>query len=248
MPPITAPVVQFGPAIPDYNAPQVIPVVPQMVAPGPIVVPVADRDVAWDNIVDVVDDYFKVAREDRVRLVGDVLTEGQIETYPLTGATLLEPWRGDSATFYERLESTLQSIRRRAFVRVMPEASGYLVDVTVLKELEDVVRPQHATAGAATFRYDTSIDRSTEAEPILSRQVGDAPRPVSNPAQTAGWIGIGRDAALEQLMLARIQDRLTRGPIIAHPAPQAVVAPQAVPIFGPPPVATDVGLPPINAR
>jgi hypothetical protein len=248
MPSMTPPVVEFGPAVPAYNAPQVISVAPQVIAPGPVVVPVADRDVAWDNIVDVVDDYFKVAREDRVRLVGDVLTEGQIETYPLTGATLLEPWRGDSVGFYERLESTFQSMRRRALVRVMPEASGYLVDVTVLKELEDVVRPQHATAGAATFRYDTTIDRGTEAEPVLSRQVGDAPRPVANPTQTVGWIGMGRDPVLEQVMLARIQERLTRGPIIAHPAPPPVVAPQAVPIFGPPPAATDVGLPPSNVR
>src|SRR5688572_32207595 len=104
MPPMTPPVVTFGPAVPAYNPPQVILPGAQAALPNPIVVPVTDRDVAWDNIVDVVDDYFKIEREDRVQLIGDILNEGQIETFPQTGATLLEPWRPDSANAYERLE------------------------------------------------------------------------------------------------------------------------------------------------
>jgi hypothetical protein len=242
---MTPPVVAFGPAVPAYNPPEVIIPGSQAALPNPIVVPVTDRDVAWDNIVDVVDDYFKIEREDRVQLIGDVLNEGQIETFPQTGATLFEPWRGDSANAYERLESTLQSIRRKAMVRVIPDASGYVVDVAVFKELEDVERPMYATTGAAVFRHDNSLDRNTEAEPSLARQVGDQVRPVANPRPTTGWIGIGRDAALEHELLARIHERLTRGPIIAHPTPAPVTAVETVPIFGPP-AATDVGLPPSN--
>jgi len=245
MPPMTPPVVAFGPAVPAYNPPQVPSMVAQVAVPNPILVPAADRDVAWDNLVDVVDDFFKIEREDRVRLTGDILNEGQIETFPQTGATLLEPWRPDSANAYERLESTLQSIRRKAFIRVIPDAGGYLVDVAVFKELEDVERPMYATTGAAVFRTDNTLDRNTEAEPSLARQVGDQPRPVANSRPTAGWIGIGRDAALEQELLARIHERLTRGPIIVRPAPALVTPGQTVPIFGPP-VATDVGLPPSN--
>lgn len=259
MPPMTPPMVGFGPAVPAYNPPQIVPTVARGI-PNPIPVPVTDRDVAWDNIVDVVDDYFKIEREDRVQLVGDILTEGQIETFPQTGATLLEPWRGDSANAYERLESTLQSIRRTALVRVIPDAGGYLVDVTVLKELEDVERPMYATTGAAVFRHDNTFDRNTEAEPSLARQVGDQPRPVANPRQTAGWIGKGRDGALEQELLARIHDRLTHGPLVTRPVPAPVIPGQGVPILaapvvGPaapgsavvlPPAASDVGLPPSN--
>ena len=151
MPPMTPPVVAFGPPVPAYNPPQLVPTVVQSAVSNPILVPVTDRDVAWDNIVDVIDDYFKIQREDRVHQIGDILSEGQIETFPQTGATFLEPWRGDSANFYERLESTFQSIRRKAVVRVIPDASGFLVDVTVLKELEDVERPMYATAAQQLF-------------------------------------------------------------------------------------------------
>ena len=42
-------------------------------------------------------------------------------------------------------------MRRRAVVRVIPAQGGHWVDVAVFKELEDVVKPEHATAGAATF-------------------------------------------------------------------------------------------------
>jgi hypothetical protein len=206
---------------------------------------VADHDAAWDGIVDVVDDYFKIEREDRVHVVGEYLNEGQIETFYQTGATLFEPWRGDSANAYERLESTLQSIRRKAFVRVMPDASGYLVEVNVLKELEDVERPMYATTGAAVFRYDNSVDRNTEPQPALARQVGDQARPVANAPDTKGWIDLGRDPALEQELLLKIQDRLTHGPLIARPAPAPVTPGQTVPLFGPP-VVSDVGLPPSN--
>jgi hypothetical protein len=245
MPPMTPPVVEFGPPVAAYNPPQMIPTVVTAAVPNPILVPVTDHDAAWDGIVDVVDDYFKIEREDRVHVVGDYLNEGQIETYYQTGATLFEPWRGDSANAYERLESTLQSIRRKALVRVIPDASGYQVDVTVLKELEDVERPMYATTGAAVFRYDNSVDRNTEPESALARQVGDQARPVANPRDTKGWIGLGRDAALEQELLLKIQDRLTHGPLIARPAPAPVTPGQTVPIFGPP-VVSDVGLPPSN--
>ncbi len=244
MPPMTPPVVEFGPAVPQYNLPQLPAGGAAIGTVNPLRVAVSDREVAWDTVVDAVDDFFKIEREERVKLVGDILTEGQITTFPQSGATLLEPWREDSVNFTERLESTLQSIRRRATVRVVPEAEGYLIDVVVLKELEDVPRPMHATAGGATFRYDTALDDDTEAEPILGRQVGDAPRPVANPQPTAGWIAQGRDTALEQAILFRIQERLQRNPtVVAVPPPisaQTLTAP--VQSTTPP----SIGLPPDN--
>ena len=103
-----------------------------------MLVPPIDRDVFWDQLVVVVDRYFDIEREDRVRLVDNMLTLGRIDTVPEAGATLLEPWRHDSVNFYERLESTYQTIRRRALVQVVPTENGYLVDVAVYKELEDL--------------------------------------------------------------------------------------------------------------
>ena len=167
---------------------------PNLAIANQTLVPVSNPDFAWDQIVDVVDDYFVIEREDRVRQVGEVVTEGAIYTRPVVGATYFEPWRRDSADGYERLESTLQSIRRRAVVRVIPDANGFLVDVAVFKELEDVQRPERATAGAATFRNDSSLERFTE--------------PVAGEAPTRGWISRGRDTVLEQEIIAELQARM----------------------------------------
>lgn len=161
---------------------------------NPLFVPVADREFVWSQIVDTIDDYFKIRREDRVRLVGDVWLEGHIETYPVEGSTVLEPWRKDSTPGFEKLHATLQSVRRYAFVRVIPADGGYLLQVAVHKQLEDVVQPEHATVGQATVRHDSSLVRNE-------------PSPLAAPG-TLGWISIGRDVSLEQRILGEIQRRL----------------------------------------
>lgn len=158
--------------------------------PNPAPLPPIHHQYVWDVVVDVVDDYFEIDREQRVRPVGNVLTAGRIDTFAVQGATLLEPWRDDTVNAYERTESTLQSIRRYAVVQVIPGQDGYLLDVAVFKELEDVPRPEYSTAGAATFRNDNSIQR-------LEQSVG--PQTI-----TKGWIPLGRDVALEQEMLGKV--------------------------------------------
>jgi len=159
--------------------------------PNPVFLPIPDNVTAWEMVVDVVDDYFKIEREEPVRLIGNTLTEGRIDTFPKTAATMLEPWHYDSAGSFERMEATLQSMRRRAVVRVIPTEGGYLVDVTVYKELEDVERPEHATAGAATFRYDGSLTRVIN--PVGGQEINE------------GWIRQGRDVALQQEMIAQLR-------------------------------------------
>ena len=157
-------------------------------------------------MADVVDDYFKIEREEPVRLIGDVLTAGRIDTFPTVGATIFEPWRGDSVGRQERVESTLQSIRRRAEVRVTPVTGGYEVDVVVLKELEDLLWPEHATAGAATFRYDDTLTR------VVNLELGQD--------TNLGWIPQGRDTALEQQILSDLQARCRRLPVRTLPVVQ----------------------------
>lgn len=159
-------------------------------------VPQTNRDAVWDQVVDVVDDYFRIEREQRVRLVGNVLTEGRIDTFPQDGATVFEPHLRDSVGRYNRWESTLQTIRRQATVRVIPAEGGYIVEVSVEKELEDLPKPERATAGAATFRSDTGLRSDTRLEQASHEK---APR---------RWIPKGRDVALEQTMLSAINARL----------------------------------------
>lgn len=168
-----------------------------VVMENPAPIPPADPEYLWMQIVDVVDDYFRIQREERVRILDDVQVEGRIDTYPEISATLLEPWRGDTVTGYDRLESTLQTMRRYAVVRVIPQPEGYLVDVAVFKELEDLEKPDHASAAAASFRNDSSPQGFSE--------------PVGEQPFTLGWIRQGRDTALEQQILSKIQYRLSRG-------------------------------------
>jgi hypothetical protein len=193
--PTVPPGVTFGPAVGTPQlAPDPIAATPGL-GPNPIVVPVTNDEVAWDQIADVVSDYFTIAREQRARREGEVWTEGRIETAPQDGATWLEPHRKDSVGSFNRWESTFQTIRRRAIVRVIPDAAGYLVEVIVEKELEDLPNPEKATAGGAVFLNDDAIP---------SRRLEEVSRTRSSPR----WLQLGRDPLLEQRMLGDIQARL----------------------------------------
>lgn len=162
---------------------------------NPLFFAVADREFLWNQVVDEVDDYFRIEREQRMQESGGVLTEGRIDTHPTPASTALEPWRRDSTPGFERLQSTLQSIRRRATVRVIPTSGGYLVDVQVIKELEDVSQPERSTASVNAERYDGTPSRVDGVNP-------------KNPNVTLGWITLGRDLSLEQQILAELQARL----------------------------------------
>jgi hypothetical protein len=77
-----------------------------------------------------------------------------------------------------------------------PTQGGYWVEVTVLKELEDA-KPEHAMAGAATFRYDSTL--TGIVNPITSEETA-----------TQGWIARGRDTVLEQRIIAHLSTRCGR--------------------------------------
>jgi hypothetical protein len=218
------------------------------VPPGPppapknsAVIPPLDAETVWNRLVDVVDDYFKVAAEQRVVFSNGVPAEGRIDTFPQTGSTLLEPWRGDSVGFRERLEATLQSIRRIGTVRLSPDPAGWRVEVVVEKQLENMPRPMMATTGGASFRNDDSLYRYGTPLPTLGQQVGDQPRPVAAPTPNRGWIPLGRDPLLEQRMLSRMLAKLGVAAVPqAEPyyqPPDATAAPGAAPtgpVFGTP--------------
>lgn len=161
---------------------------------NPLHIPAGDREFIWNQIVDEIDNYFVILREERVQVVSGILTEGQIQTRPQVGATFLEPWRADSTTRYERTLATLQSIRRTARARVIPVEDGQLLELVVLKELEHLDQPAHATAGAVIARHDQSVIREEVPPGAFSI--------------TPGWIPQGRDVALEQRILNNLRGRL----------------------------------------
>ena len=155
--------------------------------PNPLVVPTADFETVWGKTVAIVDDYFDIASENR--------QAHKIVTQPKQGATLLEPWYGDSVGFYERLEASMQTIRRHALVTVNPAPNGgWAIKVEVYKELEDLAKPDRQQGGRATFTDNFQVNRSREI-------VGPIPLP-------SGWIPRGRDVKLERVILNRIKDSL----------------------------------------
>jgi len=165
---------------------------PPAVSGNPIFVPASNENKLWERTVNVVHDYFDIARENRI--VGS--QPGVIETRYKVGSSLLEPWHKDSYGFENRAESTLQSIRRKAIVNVTPAQGGYLVSVEVFKEIEDLPGVANNTAGGATFHMANPLRRD------LDLVVGQSSPP--------GWVVRGRDEVLEAEMLRQMQWEFTR--------------------------------------
>ncbi|QDT36413.1 hypothetical protein [Stratiformator vulcanicus] len=156
---------------------------------NPVFVPCGNSEVAWERTVDAIHDFrFPVARENKL--------DGVIETEYRIGSGLLEPWNKDSVGFTNRLESTLQSIRRKAIVTVAPTQGGYLVGVESIKELEDVRPVGRSTVGGETFQTRQELRRDLDL--------------VDDTTVPRGWIYQGRDFALEQAMLQRVRKRFGR--------------------------------------
>lgn len=160
---------------------------PPPASPNPLPVPSADFEAVWTACVTSVDDYFDIASESRL--------QRKIITEPRVGATLFEPWAGDSVGFHERLESTLQTMRRHAVITVSPTPTGtFAVKVEVYKELEEMVRPERQNNGRAVFDNEFPVNRARDL-------VGPVPLP-------NGYIPRGRDTLLERAILAKIKEKL----------------------------------------
>ena len=151
------------------------------VVSNPVFVRANNSDEAWERTVDVHDYLFEIERENKLG--------GVLETRYKTGANCFEPWHRDSTGAANRAESTLQSIRRKAFLSVTPVEGGYMVGVEAHKELEDVARAANSP-GAATFLDNSALQRDLN--------------PVVGQATPSGWIPKGRDMALEQSLLHSI--------------------------------------------
>lgn len=159
---------------------------PGVVAENPVFVPLGPPSygLVFERVLDAVDDFFEISYANRY--------DGRIETFPRISPGFEQPWKPGSPDHEQRLEATLQTIRRRAIVLIQPaDDGGFFVQVTVFKELEDLPRPVRALAGAAAFRSDNTVDRQYE---------------VIDPTVTEShWIPLGRDAHLEQILLQRLK-------------------------------------------
>lgn len=155
---------------------------------NPLFVRANDGELVWERTIDVAHDYlFEIERENKL--------DGMIETRYKTGASVLEPWHGDTVGVANRLESSLQSIRRKAIFSVTPVQGGYMVGVQTIKELEDVAAAANS-AGAATFLDNNPLQRD------LNVVVGQA--------TPSGWINQGNDPYLEESLLRSLSKVMGR--------------------------------------
>ncbi|MDR2116652.1 MAG: hypothetical protein LBP87_09775 [Planctomycetaceae bacterium] len=160
---------------------------------NPIFVEAYDHDFLWTVLVDVVDSHFEIEREMPIRLYGNVLTEGRLNTKPKIGASIAELWHADSVGISERIDSTLQTIRRRVEVHVIPEVDGYMIDVKVYKELEDNKNPLKSNS-SANLRFEDEVDS-------FAKQI-------DVDTGSGNWFIVERDTAMEDRLLLEIVYRL----------------------------------------
>ena len=159
-------------------------------APNAIEVSADRYDVMWERTVAVLNQYhFTVARESKI--------EGVIETHYRAGSNLLEPWHHDSVGYANRLESTLQSIRRRVIVTFQTTSPGMVnISVRVDKEIEDVPGLAANYEGGATFSEAQPLERDLDQ---VVGQVG-----------ASRWLPRGTDPALESKLMRDIRFAVLR--------------------------------------
>ncbi|VAX42533.1 hypothetical protein MNBD_PLANCTO02-855 [hydrothermal vent metagenome] len=185
---------------------------PKYVGGNPVIIRADNQRELWEEVIKVLHDHnFEIARENRI--------DGIIETEYKVGSGLFEPWHHESVGFENRLESSLQSIRRRVFVSVTPTEGRFVIGVEAFKELEDLPGIAANSAGGATFQDNTPLQRD------LNLVVGQ-----STPS---GWINQGRDALLEARLLKKIQLQTHAGisflplqsPLTQVPSPNPIYVP-----------------------
>jgi hypothetical protein len=175
---------------------------------NPLYLPQGPQPEVYDKVfqkaLDTVDDFWEIAYSNRY--------EGRIETQPAVAPGIIQPWKPGSPDFYQRLLADLQSIRHRCIVLITTaDEGGYYIDVKVLKELEDLPAPVRATAGTASFRMNSTIERQFEV--------------IEQPVYEVNWIPIGRDFKLEQVIL----ERLAQCDFSSLPNPKTIYGPEPAP-------------------
>jgi hypothetical protein len=175
---------------------------------NPVYIPQGPQPEVYDKVfqkaLDIVDDFWEVAYSNRY--------EGRIETQPAVAPGLIQPWKPGSPDFFQRVLADFQSIRHRCIILISTaDEGGYYIDVKVLKELEDIPAPVRSTAGSASFRMNSTIERQFEV--------------IEQPVYESNWIPIGRDFKLEQVIL----ERLAQCDFRSLPNPKTIYGPPGAP-------------------
>jgi hypothetical protein len=124
---------------------------------------------------------------------------GVIRTQPLRGKQFFEFWRSDNAGRFNSAESNLQSLQRTTELTFETQSSR--VCVTCVVKTQRLSMPEEPTAGFyGTSALYTASGPSRQRLEVKDREQGEI-----------RWTDLGRDGALEQKMLAKIQRMVRKG-------------------------------------
>jgi len=159
--------------------------------PTACLVEVADPDAAdrlYDAAKDTLRRYrFRLDRVDRRAWV--------ITTHPQSSQHFFEFWRRDVHSAYDWFDATMNPVRRRVEVSMLPvgDLGNVQLSLTVVKERLSMPDRQFNDAGAAYQFFGYSLPATT-GQAVISRA-------------DEQWISQGRDAAVEQYLLDEILAR-----------------------------------------
>jgi len=158
---------------------------PVLVSPG---VPTQEAyQEVFEKVKDIVGDYFDLDRPNP--------TAGTIATRPRIAPGYEQFWKPGNPDPRGRLLATFQTIRQSASVTITSgERGGFLVTVVVDRELEDLARPSQARIGNAVFQENPTVARPFD---VVNQDLSTE--------ASQSWFKVGRDYALEQLILSRIR-------------------------------------------
>lgn len=155
---------------------------PVLISPGQPS-PAAYAEV-FEKVLSNFSDYFEIAYANRY--------DGRIIGAPKIAPGLERPWVTGSPDLHERIHATFQTYRYRGDVQIRSaEQGGYLVKVTVYRELKDEGRPMGVPTGSV-FRDAPTVDRQFEVvDPSISSD--------------GVWIPKGRALDVEDAILKHIR-------------------------------------------
>jgi len=124
---------------------------------------------------------------------------GVIRTHPLPGAQVFEAWRSDNVTLSDHLASNLHTLRRTAWVAVVPQERGVSVDCLV--KVQRLSMPSQA-ANSSTTVYRTLSESTPHVQSL---------RPSQDQQRGMEWVELGTDGPLARRILRRIEAGVRRG-------------------------------------
>ncbi len=151
--------------------------------------------------------WFRLDRQDR--------TNGIVTTFPETSANWFEVWRPQPSPGYYWWEANLATVQRQATVRIEPAADQGTYDLTI-----EVKRLRYSLP-------ERQVDNPAAAQRLYSNAAPTSEGRTERASQTARWIPLGRDAEMEERLLADITSRYGTGNMVTETV--EVVTTQAAP-------------------